>query len=132
MKIYDWKKLLICILSGAFLAFIWVTTRREGFSAWIWAIVFVSLICGGIYESMTERGFRKAKEKEEHVRAAYRKRFGKLGAVMPWSVVAVWIAVILTALYASSVWLILGVFFAAVCYQLWLTVILRRDLKRQK
>lgn len=97
-----------------------------------WLILFAYLICRGIYESVTEQGFRRGKERNSQVKQVYQERFGKLGPVMSWSVVIGWGVIIILALVSAPAWIIVAGGIAVLLYQLILTVIIRGDLRKYR
>ena len=62
IKIYDWKKLLVSVLIGGIeLAYALARLFRGRISMLLWIFIIGSLICRGVYESVTEQGFRRGK-----------------------------------------------------------------------
>ena len=125
------KKLTIALLGyGAGIIYASVRLFRGDMGSLPWPFVFVYLLCRGVYESVTEKGFCMGKAREEMIRQAYRKLFGRVGPAVMWSLPAAWILVIILALLRVSVWIVIGGLAAVIIYQIWLTIIVRKELKK--
>lgn len=133
MKMYDWKTFLAALLlGGAGLAASLMDLLRGDMVSLAWMIFFAYLICRGIYESVTEQGFRRGKERNSQVKQVYQERFGKLWPVVSWSVVIGWGVIIILALVSAPAWIIVAGGTAVLFYQLILTVIIRGDLRKYR
>ena len=66
LKMYDWKTFLAALLlGGAGMAIHLMKLLQGGMVSLAWLILFAYLICRGIYESVTEQGFRRGKGTEQ-------------------------------------------------------------------
>ena len=130
---YDWKTFLAALLlGGAGLAASLMDLLQGDMVSLAWLILFAYLICRGFYESVTEQGFRRGKERNSQVKQVYQERFRKLGPVMSWSVVIGWGVIIILALVSAPAWIIVAGGTAVLLYQLILTVIIRGDLRKYR
>lgn len=128
IKIYDWKKLLVSVLIGGIeLAYALARLFRGRISMLLWIFIIGSLICRGVYESVTEQGFRRGKAHGERVRQIYRNRFGRFGRVMEWSPIIAALLVLLLALAPVPVWVLITGLLMELIYLIWLAVVMRRD-----
>ena len=128
IKIYDWKKLLVSVLIGGIeLAYALARLFRGRISMLLWIFIIGSLICRGVYESVTEQGFRRGKAHDERVRQKYRNRFGRFGRVMEWSPAITMLLLLLLALAPVPVWVRITGLLMELIYLIWLAVVMRRD-----
>ena len=128
IKIYDWKKLLVSVLIGGIeLAYALARLFRGRISMLLWIFIIGSLICRGVYESVTEQGFRRGKARDERVRQIYRNRFGRFGRVMEWSPAITMLLLLLLALAPVPVWVRITGLLMELIYLIWLAVVMRRD-----
>lgn len=128
IKIYDWKKLLVSVLIGGIeLAYALARLFRGRISMLLWIFIIGSLICRGVYESVTEQGFRRGKAHGERVRQIYRNRFGRFGRVMEWSPAITMLLLLLLALAPVPVWVRITGLLMELIYLIWLAVVTRRD-----
>ena len=128
IKIYDWKKLLVSVLIGGIgLAYVLAGLFRGRISELLWVFIIGSLVCRGVYESVTEQGFRRGKAHDERVRQIYRNRFGRFGRVMEWSPIIAALLVLLLALAPVPVWVLITGLLMELIYLIWLAVVMRRD-----
>ena len=128
IKIYDWKKLLVSVLIGGIeLAYALARLFRGRISMLLWIFIIGSLICRGVYESVTEQGFRRGKAHGERVRQIYRNRFGRFGRVMEWSPAITMLLLLLLALAPVPVWVRITGLLMELIYLIWLAVVMRRD-----
>lgn len=133
LKMYDWKTFLAALLlGGAGMAIHLMKLLQGDMVSLAWLILFAYLICRGIYESVTEQGFRRGKERNSQVKQVYQERFGKLWPVVSWSVVIGWGVIIILALVSAPAWIIVAGGTAVLFYQLILTVIIRGDLRKYR
>ena len=128
IKIYDWKKLLVSVLIGGIgLACALAGLFRGRISELLWVFIIGSLVCRGVYESVTEQGFRRGKAHDERVRQIYRNRFGRFGRVMEWSPAITMLLLLLLALAPVPVWVrIIGLLMELI-YLIWLNLVTRSD-----
>lgn len=128
IKIYSWKKLLVSVLIGGIeLAYVLAGLFRGRISMLLWGFIIGSLICRGVYESVTEQGFRRGKAHDERVRQIYRNRFGRFGRVMEWSPAITMLLLLLLALAPVPVWVRITGLLMELIYLIWLAVVMRRD-----
>ena len=128
IKIYDWKKLLVSVLIGGIeLAYALARLFRGRISMLLWIFIIGSLICRGVYESVTEQGFRRGKVHDDRVTQIYRNRFGRFGRVMEWSPAITMLLLLLLALAPVPVWVRITGLLMELIYLIWLAVVMRRD-----
>ena len=128
IKIYDWKKLLVSVLIGGIeLAYALARLFRGRISMLLWIFIIGSLICRGVYESVTEQGFRRGKAHGERVRQIYRNRFGRFGRVMEWSPAITMLLLLLLALAPVPVWVRITGLLMELIYLIWLNLVTRSD-----
>ena len=130
IKVYDWKKLLVSVLIGGIglaCALAGLFQGWGGISELLGVFIIGSLICRGVYESVTEQGFRSGKVRDERVKQVYRNRFGRFGRVMEWSPVITMLLLLLLAFASVPVWILITGLLLELLYMIWLTLVTRSD-----
>lgn len=136
MKVYSWKTLLITIfLGGAGLINAIYDVYRGRLFQVLWVALFGYLIFQGFRASLTEAGYREDAEKRENGKCVYRKLFGKFAPVMHYGALVLLVIAAFAALAVPRrywlAWVSLGLILAALVYQVWLFIIVRRELNRE-
>lgn len=133
MKVYSWKILLVTVLIGgaAFFSSIIRLIRGD-----LWAvaeiIIFGGLIIEGISASMTQKGFQKEKENTQKSKNAYKALFGRAAFIMPYgAIICLCIAAILISVFPNHSWVAMIFIIAALIYQIWLTIVIRKEMKNE-
>ena len=137
MKVYSWKTLLATIfLGGAGLIHAVYEVYRGRPSQISWAALFGYLIFQGLRASLTEAGAARDAENKKTGNRIYQKLFGKFAPVMRFGSMILLVIAALVALAAPqqywAAWVSLGLMLAAAVYQVWLFIIVRRELNREK
>ena len=131
IKIYDWKKLLSVVLIGcAGLACLLVDLFRGHVGALLPLFIVGSLMCQGVYESVTEQGFRRGKARDERTKQAYRNRFGRFGTAVQCSPVIGLVLLVLLGLAQVPVWVLISGLVIELLYMIWLSIVIGSDLKK--
>lgn len=133
MRIYSWKTLLITILAGGgglVCSAVRLFYDRDLFGV-LWAVIFLIGIYRGIQASMTKKGYETDLENGQKGKLVYRALFGTLAPVMPYGGLICFVtAGILVWLFPMHLWAGLCFIAAALVYQIWLFMAVRRELKR--
>lgn len=128
MKVYDRKTLLITILGAIFLIGIYVIKilRREfNFYDFVWILMGLKLVWNGLRASLTRTGYEEDQKCAARGKRVYRKLFGRLAPVMPYSVIIVYLttlclaALLLRVYILPPVWIFLLILLIPVGYAAW-------------
>ena len=126
MKVYDRKTLLITILGGIFFIGIYVIKilRREfNFYDFVWILMGLKLVWNGLRASLTRTGYEEDRKRAARGKRVYRKLFGRLAPVVPYSVVIVYLATLcLAALllrWYMNTWIFVLMMLIPVGYAAW-------------
>ena len=103
MKVYSWSRLLLALAGAGLIG--WNSMREfpehrglalmEGFLA-------VVVLLSGLRDSLTARGFQRAKEQERLTRRAEARLFGRYWPAVLWGGVAVSVPVLLLSLWKAE------------------------------
>lgn len=134
MKVYSWKTLLITIfIGGAGLVYSMVRLYNEDLWGVAWMLLFGIEIFKGIQASITEKGYQKNVENEQKGKRVYKTLFGKLAPIMPYGgVICFVIAAILVRVFPMRIWIGMCFIIAAPIYQIWLTIVVRKELGKEE
>lgn len=141
MKVYDLKTLLITIFGGGALIAAFALKLFSSGDLWgiFWILFSLKLVWDGLRASLTKSGYEENQQRAVHRKCVYRKLFGRLTPVMPYSVVIVYLAAVgLVALIfrvysiRPPLWIFLLILLVPVGYAAWFGWIVSKHMDMEE
>lgn len=127
MKVYSWNYLLQALFFAGFFGWVGIRQLDENWRmTLLYFVLGVVMLVRGLWEALTERGFRRTKQRERLDKLAQERRFGRYKTVVLWSGVVVLLASMLLSLQFSVFFFItLALMVVTLIYYLVVAILLK-------